>query len=50
VHNQRRRGDVQRQVAVPRVGGDLGHGSRPLDVGRFGVAFRLVLVQQSGQW
>jgi hypothetical protein len=49
VHDQRGRGDVQREVAPVRVGGGLHQGSHPPDVGRLGVAFRAIAVQECGQ-
>jgi len=49
VHDQRGGGDVQREVALVRVGGGLGQRPHPLDVGRFGVALRAVAVQERDQ-
>jgi hypothetical protein len=49
VHDQRGRGDVQREVAPVRVGGGLGQRPHPMDVGRFGVALRAVAVQERDQ-
>jgi len=49
VHDQRRRGDVQRQVSPIGVAGGRQEYPHPLDIGRLGVAFRLVSVQERGQ-
>jgi len=49
VHDQRGRGDVQREVAPVGIARGLQEGSHPLDVGRLGVAFRAVTVKERGQ-
>ena len=49
MRDQRGRGDVQRQIAPVWVGGGLGQRADPLDVGRLGVAGRLVTVEEGGQ-
>jgi hypothetical protein len=49
VRDQRGRGDVQREIAPVRVGGGLGQRADSLDVGRLGVALRLVAVEEGGQ-
>jgi hypothetical protein len=48
VHDQRGRGDMQRQLAPPWVIGGLGQGPYPRQVGRLGLALCLVLRQQHG--
>jgi hypothetical protein len=45
VHDQRGRGDVERELTAPRVVGGLGQISRAPQVARLGLAFRLVVVQ-----
>ena len=49
VHDQRGRGDVQREVSPVRIRRSLSQRSDPLQVGRFCVALRAVPVQERGQ-
>jgi cyclic nucleotide-binding protein len=49
VHDQRGRGDVQREIAPVRIGGGPGQRPHPADVSRLGVTLRLVAVQERGQ-
>jgi hypothetical protein len=49
VHDQRGRGDVQRQVTPVRVAGGRQESPHPLDIGRLGIALRLVMIQECGQ-
>jgi hypothetical protein len=49
MHDQRRGGDVQRQVALPWVADGPGQGPHPSQVGRLGLTFRLVPLQEHGQ-
>src|SRR5271170_7629956 len=48
MHDQRGRGDVQREVTRPGVADGIGQGSRSAQVGRLGLALRLILIQQHG--
>jgi hypothetical protein len=49
MHDERGRGDVQRQIAAPRVTSGPGQFSGPAQVGRLGLARRLVAVEQDRQ-
>jgi hypothetical protein len=49
VHDQRRGGDVEREVAAPRVVDGLGQVPDTAQVGRFGLTLGLVVVKQVGQ-
>ena len=49
MHDQRGRGDMQREITPVGVGGGLQQGPYSPDVGRLGVAAGAVTVKQSGQ-
>jgi hypothetical protein len=49
VHDQRGPGDVQRELTAERVTDGLGQGPYPAQVGRLGLALRLVPVQEYSQ-